>query len=142
MYFLNGKVGFTSPTWNGYPSVNTSVATPIDSWLLANDFRLGTNLQADPNGDGVNLLVAYTLNLDPKLNLSGSMTRPVVIANQMSISFYAGSEDVTYAVESSNDMLNWSTAGVTISSLDSNKFRTATVAITGGRCLMRLVVEH
>ena len=138
VYYFNGATGFTSPLWNGYPAVNMGNSSPTIPWLLSNGFAYNSDLQTDPNGDGVNLLMAYALNLDPKQNLRGSMPRPSVTAQQVSLTFYAGRTDVTYAVESSTDMKAWSTAGVTLSLPDANKFRTATVATTGTRRFLRL----
>ena len=47
--------------------------------------------------------MAYALNLDPKQNLSGSMPKPVIAGNQMSLTFYAGSSGVTYSAETSTE---------------------------------------
>ena len=116
--------------------------SPVTTWLLANGFIADTNLQSDPNGDGVSLLMAYALNLDPNLNLSGSVPKPVIAANQMSLTFYGGNADVTYAVETSTDLQNWSTDGVTVSVPDGDNVRTATVNKTGPRRYLRLGVSH
>ena len=60
----------------------------IAPWLVSHGFPANANLQADPNGDGVGLLIAYALNLDPNQNLRGSLPRPVTTANQMGLTFY------------------------------------------------------
>ena len=88
------------------------IPDPVTIWLLANGLPSNANLQSDPNGDGVNLLMAYALDLDPKQNLSGSMPKPVCAANQISLTFHAASAGVTYTVESSTDLQTWSTAEV------------------------------
>ena len=119
-----------------------TVPSALTTWLLANGLPADTDLLDDPNGDGVNLLLAYALNLDPKLDLSGSMPRPVFAANQMSLAFYAGNSDVSYSVESSTDLQTWSIAGVTISAPDANNIRTATMEMNGPRRYMRLVIVH
>ncbi|MCX6878708.1 MAG: leucine-rich repeat domain-containing protein [Verrucomicrobia bacterium] len=142
VYYLNGKAGFTSPSWNGYPAVKMGNPDPASMWLLSNGFPYDANLQADPNGDGVSLLMAYALNLDPYRNLSGCIPRPVLAGNQISLTFYAGSAGVTYTVQSSADLKVWSTAGVTVSAPDANKYRTATVAMVGPHHFMRLLVEQ
>ncbi|MCX6876428.1 MAG: leucine-rich repeat protein [Verrucomicrobia bacterium] len=140
VYYFNGKAGFTSPTWMGYPAVNMGASTPLAIWLLANGFPYDTDLQSDPNGDGVCLLLAYALALDPKLDLSGCMPKPVIAGNLLSLTFYAGSAGVTYTVETSTDLHAWSTAGVTVAAPDASKFRTATVAMTAPRRFLRLAV--
>jgi len=97
---------------------------------------------AEPNRDGVSLLMAYALNLDPTRNQAGSMPQVVRTGNQMSITFYSGTPGITYTVEASSDMLNWSTNGVMISDPDTNHFRTATVPMTGLNRFLRLRVSR
>ncbi|MCX6874647.1 MAG: hypothetical protein NTW21_12700, partial [Verrucomicrobia bacterium] len=117
--------------------------TPFATWLIENGLPHNANPQDDPNGDGVNLLLAYALNLDPQQNLSGSMPRPVCAAGRMSLRHYAGREGLTYTVEASSDLQTWSTTGVTVSGPDADKFRTASVPMTGPRCFLRLgVTDH
>lgn len=142
VYYLNGSTAFTSPTWLGYPAVNFGNLTPVGSWLLSQGFPYSSSLQEDSNGDGVNLLMAYALNLDPNHYLGGSLPQPVFAPGQMSLSFYAGREDVTYAVETSADMKSWSTNGVTLSAPDTNQIRTATVNGAGPSGFLRLSVRQ
>lgn len=142
VYYFNGKAGFTAPTWQGYPSVNMGPVSPVAPWLLTNGFAYNASLTADPNNDGVSLLIAYALNLDPKQNLSGSLPKAMRAGSQMSLTFYAGSQGVTYAVEASADMQSWSTAGVTLSVPDINNFRTATVDASGPGRFLRVVAVY
>jgi hypothetical protein len=142
LYYFDGAGGFTSPTWNGYTAVDIGAYSSVAPWLLSNGFAFNANLQCAPNGDGVPLLMDYALNLDPTQNQSGSMPQPVISGNQMSLTYYAGSAGITYSVEASTDLQNWSTAGVTTSAPDANNFCTATVPITSSRGFMRLVVLH
>jgi hypothetical protein len=146
VYATTGVITVVSSDGTGYSAsdfvVNTGDSSAIANWLLANDFPSNSDLQADPNGDGVNLLMAYALNLDPNQNLKGSMPRPVLAANHMSLTFYAGSEGVTYMVESSADLKVWNTEGVSISAPDANHCATATIPMSGPKCFMRLVVVH
>ncbi len=68
------RTGFTSPHWNGYPTIMINPVTqPAAAWLLAHGQAYNANLATDANRDGVSLLMAYALNLDPQLNLSGSL---------------------------------------------------------------------
>lgn len=49
----------------------------------------------------------------------------------MSLSFYAAAAGISYVVESSTDLVNWSSEGVTLSGPDTQ--RTATVNMSGPR---------
>jgi hypothetical protein len=142
VYYFNGKTGFTSPTWNGYAAVNNGDPTPMNLWLAANGFPSTTDLKSEPNHDGVSHLMAYALNLDLNRNPGGSMPKQVIASNQMTLTFYAGRNDVTYTVQASADLHAWSTAGVTVSDPDANNRRTASVPITGGSRYLRLVVGY
>ena len=116
-------------------------SSPIKAWLVSYGFAFDTNPASDPNNDGVSLLVAYALDLDPLLNLAGSLPEPVATANQLSFTFYGGSAGVTYTVETSTDLASWTTNGVTISGPDANNFYTATIAKTppGGFLHLKVV---
>ena len=141
VYHFAAAAGFAAPPWNDYPAVNMGAATPVAKWLLSNDLPYNSNLQDDADGDGVSLLLAYALNLDPKRNLSGSLPRPVATPNHLSLTFYAGSEGVTYTVEASTDLHAWSAADVTVSAPDANNFRTASVPLTHSMLTLRLKVS-
>ena len=136
--YLKSGTGFTSPFWSGYPAYQFATITPEFSWLYANGIPGNTNFLSDANGDGVNLLMAYALNMDP--NARNSLPQPVFGESQMSLSFYSATPGVTYQVRTSSDMLNWSTEGVVLSGPVTN--RTATVAIAGPQRFMRLEVSH
>ncbi len=140
--------GFSSPTWRGYPSSAIAESDdPVGTWLSSLGQRstadIGTvDLSADENGDGVNLLMAYALNLDPEQNLAGRMPQPVVAGNQLSMSYYSGAAGVTYRVETSGNLRDWTTEGVTISPPDANQVRTASVPAGSGARYLRLFVSY
>jgi len=141
VYYFNNASRFTSPTWNGYPSVNMGAYSPVTPWLLSKGFAHNKNLLSIPNNDGMPLLMAYALNLDPTQNQSGSMPVAEVVGNQLQISFYAGSAGITYTVETSTDLKNWTPIGVVLSAPDSNQFQTASIALDGPHRFLRLVVR-
>jgi len=140
VYFYNGATGFTSP-WNGYPTVNRGTP-PVASWLLFKGLPSNAVLTSIPNGDGVPLLLAYALNLDPTQNQSRNIPKPFVSGSNLSLTYYAASPDVTYTVQTTTDLQNWTTTGVTLSGPDSNGCYTASIPMTDPRCFMRLVVTH
>ena len=143
VFYSSTSNGFTSPVWVGYPAFNLGDSgTMVAVWLLSRGLAPMTDLQSDLNGDGVNLLMAYALNLDPYQNLSKAVPQPVFATDQMSLSFYAGALGVTYVVEASTDMVNWSSEGVALSLPDANQIRTAVVNRSGTNTFMRLAVSH
>jgi hypothetical protein len=142
IYFFSGKSGFTTPTWLGYQSVNMGAYSAVAPWLLSKGLAYNATLSSDSNSDGVNLLLAYAFNLDPRQMLSKSMPVPVISGNIMSISFQAGVEGVSYSVQRSNNLQNWTTAGVNLSIPDTTGVRTATVEMSEPNTMLRIVCSY
>jgi hypothetical protein len=97
-------------------------------------------LNGDLNGDGVSLLMAFALNLDPRLHLQSSLPAPVLDGDTLNMSFHAASPGITYSVETSIDLKNWGTTGVTMSGPDNQ--RTASVLMDLHHRFLRLVVQQ
>ncbi len=113
VYFLTGASGFSIPTWLGYPAIEVDQsAYPAGIWLLSHDIAYDTPLDQDLNGDGVPLLMAYAMILDPNQNLAGSMPRAVLDDSTFSISYPAGRSGVIYSVETSTNLHDWTRDGV------------------------------
>jgi hypothetical protein len=140
--FYPGPTGFTTPTWQTYPAVQIGYASPQAAWLAGHGLPVDSDLNSDSNGDGVSLLMAYALNLNPHLNLGGSLPGPVLTAGQLNLSFHAGAAGITYVVETCTDLTDWTTEGVSLSAPDENQVRTATVDRSGPCRFMRLVVSN
>lgn len=91
---------------------NLSVRTNAVNYLAS--FSL-SGIMADQNGDGVRNLLAYALGLNPTLNNAGSL--PVVGIKDyhgvpyafMTFNRSSAATDLTYRVQSSNDLVNWTT---------------------------------
>ena len=142
VHYFNGAIGFPSPFWTSHSVVDMGSFTPTKPWLIDHGFPFDANLQSDPNSDGVSLLMAYALGIDPRQNLSGSMPQPVFGNGWMSLVFYAGSEGITYKAETSGNMHNWTSEGVSLSAPDANGYRTASIPADEPLRFIRLVVSH
>ena len=99
-----------------------------------------TNLQKDPDGDGVNLLLAYALDLDPTVPQRSQVPMPVLAGNTLSLSFPANKPGITCRAETSTDLTQWTTTGVTQSAPGPNGRRTASVPLDAPSRFLRLVV--
>jgi len=149
--FGTGVFDFTNPDFTGYcfssatgftDAVNAGVYSPVTVWLILNGLSYNANVQSAPNGDGVSLLMAYALNLDPTRNQSALVPKPVFSGNQTRLTFYAGSVGITYSVEASADLKSWGTSGVTVTGPDGTGLVTASLPINGTKQFMRLKVVH
>jgi len=142
VYYFAGASGFTSPTWLGYPSVNLGAHSPVAPWLIANGFAHDADLGSSPNHDGVSLLMAYALGLDPRQPQAGHLPKPSILGGQLTLPLHVGSAGVTYWVEVSHDLQNWTTEGVTISAPDADGWCTAGTPLTGPCCYLRIRVAY
>ncbi len=115
---------------------------PAASWLAGHEFPYDTDLDQDLNGDDVSLLMAYALDLDPNLNLRGSLPEPVLGDGTLGISFYGIAEGITYTVETSRDLRKWTAEGVVVTKPDEAGQRVATVSQDSKKRFLRLVVAE
>jgi hypothetical protein len=128
----------------GSPTVMLDSASDfaVPSWLLARDLPYDTDLSQDLNGDGYPLLTAYALDLDPSMNLEPQMPRPELGEGTMAMSFHGDAQGIRYTVETSTDMQNWTSDGVTLSDSNEDGMRSATVDRGSSRRFLRLVVDR
>jgi hypothetical protein len=141
--YFRGRTGFSSPTWRGYRSVMIDVAEqPAVPWLMENGYPYFTPLDQDPDSDGVSLLLAYALDLDPHRSPAASLPDPVLGPDGLHIDFHATSPGITYRVETSGDLARWTTEGVVVSPPGADQRSTAVVPRDGASRFLRLVVEQ
>ena len=84
--------------------------------------------------------MAYALNLDPRINLSSSLPAPVLHPDRLSLTFHAATAGITYEVETSTGLDQWTTEGVTLSAIGADQRRTASVPRSGPGRFLRLKV--
>lgn len=143
IYYLVGSTGFTSPTMLGFPSVEIDLAaTPAAPWLIEHGVSHEATLEQDLNGDGVSLLMAYALKLDPNQNLQSALPVPTIDGANLGMTFHGIRPGITYTVETSTDLQNWSTTGVTVSEPDVLGQISVTVELDAPRRFLRLVVSN
>ena len=126
--------------FSGCPATRTYEGYPDAPWLVSHGLPYNTGLNQDLNHDGVSLLMAYALDLDPNANLSQQMPTPVLTADSLTITFHAAAPGITYIVQTSTDLQTWTTTGVTLSEPDLNGMVTGSVDRDGARHFLQLVV--
>ena len=144
IYYFSDQTGYSSPSWEGYPASEIDLSThPLALWLLDYNIAPLTDINMDPNGDGVDLLMEYALNLNPTENnatntpqLDFDNPQPGVI----SIWYYANQSNVTYTVDTSTNLQTWTTNGVTLTPLNGD-YRAAWTPKNGPKQFLRLRVE-
>ncbi|MCP5533704.1 MAG: fibronectin type III domain-containing protein [Akkermansiaceae bacterium] len=113
-----------------------------DEWLMTFGFEPGSPMAVDHNSDGVTLLTSYALNLNPLDRPLASMPKARVVGDKLQMRFFAGRDDVSYRVEASADLRNWSDANVSLSPRDNLLYRTASIVLGGNERFLRLVVSR
>ncbi|WOO41747.1 leucine-rich repeat domain-containing protein [Rubellicoccus peritrichatus] len=138
VYHFSNKTGFTSPTWNGLTTVSMGPSSPGKIWLIENELPHDSDLCITTNASGKPLLLPYALKLDPDIH---DAPQPVVNGNLIEYTFYSGRNDVTYAVETSKDLLNWTSTGIILSDPDAEGYQTATANLDDSQCFVRVTVS-
>ncbi len=132
IYFMEGKTGFTTPTWQNYPCVmlKPGVNPFARDWLIGHNLDPDVDMSQDVNGDGHSLLMAYALQLDPKSNLGQILTEFSLDSSNLKarLSYYALTPGVSYIVEKSSDLTTWSSVGVSHSDVASDGKRVGTAS--------------
>ena len=131
----------TAVAWQASSQIGGTISS-VSMWLVGHGLDPGSNLQQDLNGDGVALLMAYALDLNPNFNLSGSLPASVLGVDAISISFYGARPGIAYTVETSSDLQGWTTDGVTLSEPDLNGIRSASVDQTSPARFLRLGISN
>ena len=70
------------------------------------------------------------------------MPVPVLIENALSLNFHATSRGIIYYVETSTELQNWTTTGVTQTVPGADQRSTATVSRDGPNRYLRLKIMH
>ena len=144
IYYFSDQTGYSSPSWEGYPASEIDLSThPLALWLLDYNIAPLTDINMDPNGDSVDLLMEYALNLNPTEN-NATNTPQLDFGNPqpgvISIWYYANQSNVTYTVDTSTDLQTWTTNGVTLTPLNGD-YRAAWTPKNGPKQFLRLRVE-
>lgn len=95
----------------------------------------------DPDGDGLPNLLEYALGLAP--GSADSAAAPAVQAVNATLTYSyrrAVATGLTYTVETSTDLINWSDAGVDQGTPDANGYVTASILLEGTGRYLRLKV--
>ena len=141
VFYYGGTSGFTSPLWFGYPAVELGISPPLVAWLSNQGLPPDTGILTDSNHDGVSLLLAYALGLNPANDLSGSLPKPVLSNGTLSLTFQGNSDGIIYGAETSTDLSAWTSAGVTVSAPDAQGERTVSIPVGAGARFLRLAVQ-
>ncbi len=107
---LSGTNGFTTDT-----SFLLTVLSPVQSWR---EQYFGTTQNsgnaadlANPAGDGIVNLVKYALGMNPDVNSQAGLPVMSVSGGKLQIQFNrnTAATDVTYYIQASEDLVNWTT---------------------------------
>jgi len=127
---------------------------PIDAWRFQNFGALANSPQAadiaEWSGAGIVNLMAFALNIDPNNPSQSLLPSAAVLSNYLSLTYAPNpaATDLTYSVEASTDLINWSAANVEAAANPSSAppgavtFRYVDPIGSTGRLFLRLRVTR
>lgn len=136
---LDGATGFDRWQSPRIAAVDEN-AHPASRWMLDHGVSPNVSLNADLNGDGVSLLAAYALGLDPNANLVGSLPTIEWRLEGVGLTYFATRPGVSYLPEASSDLEEWSSEGILLSNNEDQQ--TATLPRDGTKGFLRLLVGN
>ena len=141
LYYYSGATGFSSQLDGIDTQSIYAAAYPAAEWLVNLGYNPLTDINEDISSDGVPLIVEYGLNLDPTANNSDALPSVEINSSNAEMTYYAGASGVLYEIEQSSNLSDWSTSGVTLSSLDSQSLQTASLATGDDSGFLRLTIK-
>ena len=106
----SGTTTTSSPV--NLPGTTNSAPTAYDQWKTDNGLAANAPDNGDSDGDGLANLMEYALNTNPVV---ADHQSPVVVTSGsglMKLSYTKWRADVSYSVETSADLVTWTTSGV------------------------------
>jgi len=90
--------------------------TPVEAWRYATFGASASTAAAadlaDWDHDGVSNLLEYALGMDAKTEDRESLPQALTISNHLALSYVPSAADVSYVVQSSTDLITWTTSDV------------------------------
>lgn len=112
---VRGGADLTSGTTLAIAPI-TMLATPVDQWRhLTFGDEAGSAAAADTGDadhDGVANLIEYALSMDALSADVSLLPAPLLLSDYVTISYVPSAPDVSYSVEASTDLMQWSTLDV------------------------------
>lgn len=142
VYFFDGAAGFTAPIWQGYPSVAMGVSSPLVEWLIDHGLPYDANLEQNVGANGINLLIAYAFDLDPEMPELAQMPQAYWDGQRLKMEYVQGRTDVIYRAECSEDLVEWTTEGVTVAPVAESSRVVASTESLQGHGFLRVAVSR
>ena len=128
VFFFEGALGFDSFPWTSYSTVSMGPESDRKLWLIDHELSYASNLNSTYGENGYPLLLSYAMNVAPD---ESSFLEKTETENLLHFRYYAGRADLSYSALSSSQLNGiWSTDGFTLSDIDSEGYRTATLNTT------------
>lgn len=124
-------------------SATATTFTEYQEWKDSHRLDIDASDSSDDDHDGIPLLMEYALDASPKRSSSGSLPVLSKDSGHLYLNYQRARSDLTYRVETSTNLLEWTTEGVIQESSVSGRWVTASAPTTaGGRRFLRLAVSR
>jgi hypothetical protein len=108
----NNTVGFNLDSVTGRSAAQTAWLQHYFTTAQLGNPAVSGDL-ATPANDGIPNLIKYALNLNPLQNGQSLLPIPQIVNGQLILTFQATQSDLTYTVQASTNLIDWSANGVT-----------------------------
>jgi len=139
VYFSTEQTGFTSPTWEGFPSeALDTVNLPPAPWLIKHGLALETDLNEAPFGE--TLLTCYAFDCAPS---SSPVVPELRLTNDtLSCTYYSAASGIVYTPQTSTSLSSeeWVDLDEASSTLNTLGERSLTLPTEEDRLFFRVVV--
>ncbi|WP_269523011.1 leucine-rich repeat domain-containing protein [Coraliomargarita parva] len=134
-----GASGFEGSAWLRYRI--KAVSHDQSSWREFYGLSSGLDLWNSQDDSGSPLILRYAFNLDPSGTGEAYSLSPPSNGEDLEIYFYSMAEDVMYIVETSKDLVEWTTDDVILTEDVENGRTIARVPFVGGSNFIRIRIE-
>jgi hypothetical protein len=145
IYYPNELTGYSGEDWDSLPTfayVGSKPITGYSRWLARQQLHTATADDGTLPNSEFSYFFGYALNLNLSQSLQPQLPTATLSADEMSMTYFAGGENITYTAEASIDLVDWETISVAVSAPSSDGESTAVVDATGyDECFMRLKID-
>jgi len=122
-------------------TLESRATTPFVGWLIGHGLDSNLPPEADSGVDGLSLLAAYALNLDPHATISPALEHQLT-GNALEIAYFSMAPWVRYEPRASVNLRDWTTNGVTVAGPDPEGMSSAGISLLPGAGFLKLRAEY
>ncbi len=122
----------------GVADIGAYEFAPYEQWKAAHGIPALTPAISDSDGDGILMLMEYTLDLDPHFSSVAGLPVVQISADRLELSYTKARPEIQHVVEVSTDLRTWSAEGVDQGGAGPTVIATVPLSASGSQRFLRL----